>query len=173
MTRRTSRSQSASTRPRVFLVFVGALTLLTPSAEAAPDFVGAERCGTCHQAEYQDWRQSGHAAAFARLSQVQQRDASCRGCHTMAPTSEDATLSGVQCESCHGPGRMYAPRHVMKDKELSKLLGLQAVVEDTCAGCHSKDTPSLKDFKFAEKILLVNHKAGAAKTSVAPEKKTQ
>lgn len=143
-----------------------ALIFLAISARAfaSPDLIGAERCGSCHQREYQDWQQSGHALAFARLSKVQQRDATCRSCHTMDPSSEDPQLLGVQCESCHGAGKMYAPEHVMRDKELSKLLGLTAVTEETCAPCHSKDTPSIKPFVFAEKVELVKHKIVPAKT---------
>jgi nitrate/TMAO reductase-like tetraheme cytochrome c subunit len=130
-------------------------------AYAAPEMIGADRCGTCHEAEYQDWRRSGHALAFARLSKVQQRDATCRSCHTMVPASDEPLYAGVQCESCHGAGRMYSPRHVMKDKELSKLLGLAAVTEETCAPCHSKDTPSVREWSFAEKVELVKHKKPA------------
>lgn len=149
-----------------------ALIFFARQLDAAPEFVGAEKCGACHQAEYQDWRRSGHAAAYARLSKVQQKDATCRGCHTMVATDDDAMLSGVQCESCHGAGRQYAPRYVMKDKELSKLLGLTAVTEETCAACHPKDAPAILEFKFAEKVALVNHKAAkAAAVPVVPEKK--
>lgn len=77
----------------------------------------------------------------------------------MVPASDDVLLSGVQCESCHGSGGMYAPRYVMKDKELSKLLGLQPVTDETCASCHPKDTPSVRPFVFAEKLKLVNHQS--------------
>jgi len=81
----------------------------------------------------------------------------------MDPSSDDVELTGVQCESCHGAGRMYAPRYVMRDKDLSKLLGLLQVTEETCAPCHSKDTPSVKSWTFAEKLELVKHKDVNAK----------
>lgn len=154
-------------------MIVLALALLVGSLEAArtasaADYVGAERCGNCHRAEYQQWRSSGHATALARLSKVQQRDTTCRACHTMSSSSDDPSLAGVQCESCHGPGRLYSPRYVMKDPELSKLLNLLPVTEEQCAPCHAKDTPSVREFKFAEKIALVRHKAAADKKTKSP-----
>jgi hypothetical protein len=155
---------------RVAAFFALFLATISARAYASPDLIGAERCGACHPREYQDWQKSGHALAFARLSKVQQRDSTCRSCHTMDPSSDDPQLAGVQCESCHGSGRMYAPRHVMRDKELAKLLGLTAVTEETCAPCHSKDTPSVRAFVFAEKVELVKHKlvAPAEKKKAAP-----
>lgn len=138
-----------------------------PEAIAAPEMIGAERCGTCHQKELKDWQRSGHALAFARLTKVQQRDATCRSCHTMDPSSDEPSLTGVQCESCHGAGRMYAPRNIMKDKELAKLLGLAAVTEETCAPCHSKDTPSVRPWSFAEKVELVKHKTAPEKPATS------
>jgi hypothetical protein len=156
-------------RALFFGLILGALFRDAP-ATAAPELIGAERCGTCHEKEYKDWQRSGHALAFARLSKVQQRDATCRSCHTMDPSSDEPQLTGVQCESCHGAGRMYAPRHVMKDKELAKLLGLSPVTEETCTPCHSKDTPSVRAWSFAEKVELVKHKdAGAPQAPQAPK----
>lgn len=76
----------------------------------------------------------------------------------MTPSDDNPALSGVQCESCHGAGRMYSPRYVMKDKELAKLLGLLPITEDQCAPCHTKDSPSVREFKFDEKLMLVRHK---------------
>jgi cytochrome c554/c'-like protein len=124
----------------------------------AVDLIGAEKCGACHQAQYQQWLTTGHATALARLTKVQQRDATCRACHTMSPASEDPALAGVQCESCHGAGKFYAPRYVMRDPDLAKLLNLLPVTEEQCAPCHAKDTPSVREFKFQDAIALVRHK---------------
>lgn len=132
--------------------------LLAGRAVAADDFVGAERCGSCHRSEYQDWKRSAHASALARLSKVQQQDATCRSCHTMVPNSDDPELAGVQCESCHGAGRLYEPDYVMRDKKLADLLGLEAIEATTCAPCHTGDAPTVQPFTFAEKVELVRHK---------------
>jgi hypothetical protein len=144
-----------------------AFVLVSLSGERvfAADFIGAEKCGACHQAEYQQWLTTGHATALARLPKPKQADATCRSCHTMSPANDDPQLAGVQCESCHGPGKFYAPRFVMKDPELAKLLSLQAVTEDQCAPCHAKDTPSVRDFKFEDAIALVRHKPPKGKKS--------
>lgn len=129
------------------------------SASAAPDPIGAKRCGACHEREYADWKASPHAQALARLSTPKQRDPVCRSCHTTAPTSADPDLAGVQCESCHGLGSLYAPEYVMKDEKLRKLLGLEKVTAATCQGCHDGDTPSTRKFDFEAWVKLVNHGA--------------
>ena len=137
--------------------------VLGPSAAlAAPDAIGAKRCGACHEREYEDWKASPHAQALARLSAPKQRDPVCRSCHTTSPTSDDPELLGVQCESCHGLGSLYAPKYVMKDEKLRKLLGLEKVTASTCQGCHDGDTPSTRPFDFTTWVKLVNHGAPAA-----------
>lgn len=134
----------------VLCLFVGARAF-------ADDYVGAERCGTCHQAEYKQWKRSGHATALARLSRVQREDATCRTCHTMAPASDDPNLAGVQCESCHGAGRYYESSYVMRDKVLAELNGLEKIDATTCSACHTADEPSVAPFEFEKKIDLVRH----------------
>ena len=132
----------------------------------AADFVGAEACKTCHPAEYAQWKGTGHARALARLTPLQRRDRSCRGCHTLdprpEPTAENADLAGVQCESCHGAGAAYSQRYVMRDRVLAKLLGLEDVKPETCARCHSGEGVSLKPFDYAAAVLRVSHGAKPA-----------
>ncbi|MFO0724998.1 MAG: multiheme c-type cytochrome [Myxococcota bacterium] len=135
------------------LALAGALYLWP----AVADTVGAEACKTCHPAEYAQWRSTGHAVALARLSQKDQHDRVCRSCHTMEPASEDPALSGVQCESCHGGGTLYAQRYVMKDKVLAKLLGLEDIAKTTCAPCHTAETPSMTAFDFEKALPRVAH----------------
>ena len=141
-------------------------------AFAGPDHIGAERCGACHQAQYQSWRKSPHAHALARLTESQQADPVCRSCHTMDPWSKDAALAGVQCESCHGAGRAYAPDYVMRDNVLSKLMGLKEIKESTCLPCHRADAPRLRPFNYAELVKLVMHPKPAPEAAQArPPKK--
>ncbi|MEL7370540.1 MAG: multiheme c-type cytochrome [Myxococcota bacterium] len=136
-----------------------ALVTLTAidSAYAGPDHIGAERCGACHQAEYQAWRKTPHAQALARLTEQQQQNKLCRSCHTMDPWSDDPALAGVQCESCHGAGRPYAPELVMRDKKLAALMGLKTVNEATCENCHRADAPRLRAFDYAKLVKQVMH----------------
>lgn len=96
---------------------------------------------------------------MARLSAPKQRDPICRSCHTTAPTKSDPALSGVQCESCHGAGSLYAPEYVMRDEELREMLGLAKVTEATCRACHDGETPSTKPFDFETWVKLVDHKS--------------
>jgi len=127
-----------------------------PVAASGP--LGAETCGTCHIQEYEQWKKTPHALALARLSATQQRNRGCRGCHTTAPQSDNPSLSGVQCEACHGSGQFYAPANVMKDKKLASLMGLKSVTKSTCLTCHTKDGSGLSDFKYEEKLPLVLHR---------------
>lgn len=139
-----------------------ALVIGTATPASAADFLGADRCGYCHPVELDQWKRSGHALALARLSAVQQKDPTCRGCHTMAPSDPAAELAGVQCESCHGAGTLYAPAHVMRDKALAALYGLEPVSATTCTPCHASDGPSLKPFDFDELVKLVRHRPAGA-----------
>ena len=134
-----------------------AIGLATGTVYASPDHLGAERCGACHQAEYQAWRKTPHARALARLSESQQRNPLCRSCHTMDPWSDDPALAGVQCEACHGAGRAYSPSLVMRDKQLADLMGLEKVNEATCGPCHRSDSPRLRPFDYASLVRLVMH----------------
>ena len=144
-------------RRYIALCGVAALVCGTSALAAEHEYVGAETCGSCHAKEYRQWKKSGHARALERLSKTQRRDRVCRSCHTTEPLSTKPALAGVQCESCHGAGRFYAPRHVMKDPELSKLMGLKSVSAATCENCHRSDGPSVNAFDFATQVELVRH----------------
>lgn len=145
------------------LVTTGALVLLAGSSRArAQEYVGADVCKTCHEAQYQQWRTTGHAVALARLSAVQQRDRVCRSCHTMDSSKTTVGLVGVQCESCHGPGGLYQQRYVMKDKVLARLLGLTDLNPEICTRCHAEDGPNATPFNFEEAVKRVAHPNPAA-----------
>lgn len=144
------------------LQILSVIGLLSGTAEAAPEPIGAERCGACHIEEYDSWKGTAHAKALAKLSKPKQRDPVCRSCHTSDASSSDPALAGVQCESCHGPGSLYAPDFVMKDEKLRTLLGLKKVTEATCRSCHDGDTPSARPFDFATWVKLIDHKSHKA-----------
>jgi hypothetical protein len=124
------------------------------------DFVGAEQCRSCHEKEFEFWARGPHAKALSSLDERQRKDARCRQCHTMAPDDNDARLAGIQCETCHGPGRWYSPEHVMKDKELSSLLYLTKPDEKTCTRCHTGSVPTLRPWNYQEKLPLIRHWEG-------------
>ncbi len=146
-----------------------ALFMLAAGTAEANEPVGAERCGSCHQAEYAQWKTTAHAQALSRLTASQQQDAACRSCHTTAPRSKDARFSGVQCESCHGEGNYYAPSHIMKDKKLAAILGLEKVTEKTCQSCHSGDTPGLQPFNYQKMLQKVLHRGNDTALKLSPK----
>lgn len=121
------------------------------------DFVGAESCRACHQEAYDVWSKGPHAKAFDGLRDVERRDQRCIQCHTMVPDDPDPALGGVQCETCHGPGRYYAKDYVMRDEELRSKLLFEVPDEKTCARCHSDNTPRLAPFSYQEGRERIRH----------------
>jgi hypothetical protein len=148
-------------------VLAAGLFSLAASAYAQ-DLVGAEACGSCHEAQYKAWRRSAHSMSLARLTKIQRRDRVCQSCHTMDPGNDDPRFQGVQCESCHGPGQHYSADYVMRDQTLAKLLGLEPVQESTCSPCHTADGPGMKPFEFEDKVGEVCHVE--SKEEATPEK---
>ena len=120
-------------------------------ASGESPFVGEEVCQACHQEEHTVWRDSLHSDAFAKLEQVNKAfDPSCIKCHTVGFEQDggfidiDATphLLNVQCESCHGAGRVHAESAGFED-----ISNHDWKPEQMCAQCHvQKHSPSF-DYK--------------------------
>lgn len=79
-------------------------------------FVGPETCRTCHQVQYDLWRDSRHSHSYdTLLKQGEQATSMCLRCHTTGFPEESgfstaqATphLAAVTCEACHGPGSVH------------------------------------------------------------------
>jgi hypothetical protein len=130
------------------------IALLLPALAAAGDLVGPETCKACHPAAFAAWKASPHARGIESLPERRRGDRRCLSCH--APAAAEG-LSGVGCEACHGPGRRYAARYVMRDAELARALGLAEVGEKTCLACHTEATPSLRRFDAHAKLPLIAH----------------
>lgn len=126
-------------------------------APQAAEPIGAARCGACHADIYAEWRASAHARSLDSLSSTQRRDPTCRACHTLAPTSDDPALAGVQCESCHGEGSQYAPDPVMRDPRLARLLGLREVDAQRCRACHEGVDVRLDPIDYREWVEAMAH----------------
>jgi nitrate/TMAO reductase-like tetraheme cytochrome c subunit len=149
----------------ISLLVVGTLALTvvmrseeTRAAEVVNhDFLGAERCRSCHMAEYDMWASGPHARAMESLRDSEKKDQRCIACHTMVPADLDPMLTGVQCETCHGPGRYYAKPHTMRDRELRERLGFIVPDEKTCKTCHAENTASLRPFSYAEARERIRH----------------
>jgi hypothetical protein len=149
------RSPSFRARAAVFCLAAGTLAPWRSPARAS-DFVGALRCRTCHPAAYDQWRRTPHARAFDRLGPEHQRDPRCTTCHA---TSAEDGHTGVQCESCHGPGRHYAVDAVMRDGALARAVGLdRGDAPAICGRCHTEDSPRLVAFDPTTALPLVRHR---------------
>ena len=135
-----------------------ALLLLAPAAAPGQGYIGAETCRACHPAAYEAWRDGPHARALERLPAEARKDARCTSCHAPAV---DRGVQGVSCETCHGPGRVYAHDYVMRDRELARAVGLQDPGEKACLACHTESTPSLRPFSYREKLPLIRHGTGS------------
>ncbi len=84
-------------------------------------------CRECHASEYEVWRLTPHATGFKELHRKEsaeeiagrmgfkliKRDSLCLSCHYTSVEKSGVlrAVSGVSCESCHGPGRDWVNVH--------------------------------------------------------------
>lgn len=164
-------------------------------------YVGAAGCKTCHSnvkmggEEQKVWAASKHATAFATLAtpaaleiakkkniaDPQKADA-CLKCHVTgfgaAADLKAATWKaedGVTCEACHGPGSEYKAMTVMKalvaGTTKPETVGLLKPGEKTCLTCHNPESPTYKEFKYAEMYGKIKH--GPPKAAETPKKEAE
>ena len=115
-------------------------------------YVSATACQGCHEQEYLQWSATRHAFAYETLLKKERYfDAGCVSCHTTGfgystgfhIGDSDSTLKGVQCETCHGPGK----QHVGNPKKSNIRNGADTSL---CSACHdTKHSPG-----FAEVVSL-------------------
>jgi hypothetical protein len=144
----------------VVAVLVGLAALFAQSANAAPTYIGADKCKMCHKIQHTSWLETKHAKATeaAKASTEWKFEAACLTCHA---TNKDEAMAGVQCEACHGPGSDYKSIQVMKDRAKAVAAGMIVPTQATCDGCHDgKDHH--KAVKF-DKEIVHKHKTDAAK----------
>jgi hypothetical protein len=143
----------------VGLVVLAAVVLPAKGAQKIVDhdFIGADRCRSCHAQAYAVWERSAHARAYDVLSPRDRTDPRCLTCHTLVADDASAGLLGVQCESCHGAGRHYAVDWVMRDEELRSVLGFKASDAASCTRCHTDTSPSMLPFDAKAKLEAIRH----------------
>ena len=122
-------------------------------------FIGAESCSECHREEHTRWRQTRHAdAALSLITANKHYHPDCASCHNTGYgyrtgfkiAEQTSSLSGVQCEACHGPGKLH------RDSEKKEFIRAKPGKE-YCVECHDKQqTPDL-DEKFDEYYERVKH----------------
>ncbi len=145
------------------------------SVEGA-EYVGTQKCKTCHLTEYKSWQTLDHAKAMetlktgdaAKITDMATRlgvklagsaaeDANCIGCHSVgyqlggypqADSLKNAGMSAVGCEACHGPGS----KHVAAEKAVKKNFIYGKVSENMCKHCHdAKMSPKFDFATYKEK----------------------
>ena len=115
-------------------------------------YISANTCKGCHEQEYHQWSATRHAFAYQTLIKKERYfDPNCVSCHTTGYGyatgfqigDQDSTLKGVQCETCHGPGKQHAGNPKKTNIRSGKDTSL-------CLQCHDAEhSPG-----FAEVVAL-------------------
>jgi hypothetical protein len=156
-----SHSRSKSRLLLCLLVFGFVLNLCPRQvpAEIYGQYVGWKTCTDCHAEISQLWSQTPHANAYEGLLNSGQQDLpACLQCHVVGYgetggfLDQELTLelAGVQCESCHGPGR----RHIDAPDDGHNII--RSPTEKDCRTCHTIGQDS--HFNFQNKVALVHGK---------------
>lgn len=104
-------------------------------------YLGSSTCKRCHEAEYAQWKDTPHARAWAELlTDNRQLDDACWRCHVTGafdsrgpqhPLQVGASLQGVGCESCHGPGKDHVAHPTAENIDTES-----PPTAATCTQCH-------------------------------------
>ncbi len=123
--------------------------------EPGTTYVGAEKCGECHQPFFESWQNTRHARAFASLEKSgKTADPECIICHVIGfgekggffSMDTSPRLANVQCESCHGLNREHLT-------DYSKPM--RSVTEAVCLTCHTRENSP--DFDYPVYLEKVKH----------------
>jgi hypothetical protein len=145
----------------LLLSVVIGLGLFRNASGQGPAYVGAAKCKLCHMKQHKIWSESKHMKAFEDLKPEEQKDPKCLNCHVTgyrATQEVKPSLTGVQCEACHGPAADYIKIHPKKDKEGARAAGMIAKPEPAaCAVCHNDQSPTFKGFDYAKLWETIKH----------------
>ncbi len=149
------------------LLLAGVVTTLA----AEPAYEGRKKCASCHKSQGDSWSETAHAKAMDSLKPKTKaeakrkakldpdkdytKDKDCVGCHVDGFGKEggyeieapDKLLTGVGCESCHGPGTDYRKMHRKAGEafeKTKKTASRQSLVDagqdlqfiERCSACH-------------------------------------
>ncbi len=116
-------------------------------------YTGSSACIECHPRNFEAWSRLPHARAYETLLKAEREyDPECLSCHVIGFgfeagfRSKEATpeLTGVGCESCHGP----QGRHV--------LLETMSFETEKCETCHDRlHSPDFDRHKELRKICCI------------------
>ena len=142
----------------VLMAMLGICLVSAPvvRSEVYGDFRGWKACAECHAELTDGWLHTKHAGAYEVLKKSDQHHLPvCIRCHVVGYDvfggfiDEELTpeLAGVQCEACHGPGRLHA-----KDPDTPGAIQ-SAPGEGVCRNCHTKEQDSGFDFSIKERSV--------------------
>ena len=134
------------------------VALRKAQASGKTPYAGDEPCKYCHQDAFAKWRKSRHAKAFSALEDVNKSfDPNCLQCHTLGfnkpggyiDMDATATLTNVQCESCHGAARDH-----VKSGGIKPVANADWKPVEMCAQCHTQPhSPSFNFDKYWPRIM--------------------
>jgi hypothetical protein len=147
-------------------------------AETNRQFIGSQKCESCHEESYRIWKKSGHGHAYdtlVKLDPPRQFDPECVSCHVTGwhPTKFFPYQSGFEsldktprlintgCEDCHGPGEKHAEAEMGSDRVLQEKYRQAVVItkaqskKQQCYSCHDLDNSP--DFDFDKYWPYVEH----------------
>ncbi len=149
---------------------------IIPAEPGKAEYVGSEKCASCHPQPTAVWKKTAHSHAINTLiERSKDFDGNCIGCHVTGyrepggsvlgklqyPTrvGEEAftkKLENVGCEVCHGPGSLHMQAPVDKDAKPQHIT-LQ-VPEKVCGKCHnSEHSPRFNYDVYIEQVLGEGH----------------
>jgi hypothetical protein len=127
------------------------------SAESYGVYLGWESCRDCHGTIVTEWEGTRHARAFASLKKTNQEGLpGCLKCHVSGYEEQGGfidpeltpELGNVQCEECHGPGKVHAADPGKKGSMVA------APGEEKCRKCHTPGQD--RNFDYSKKSKLVH-----------------
>jgi hypothetical protein len=141
---------------RAFVLAALAIAIAVGVAAAAKrDWSGTAKCGSCHPTQLASWQTTRHALTRDRF--VAKPQAKCLACHGTGEAPAGPTIAvEVGCESCHGAGAAYAEDDIMRNRTVSRALGLADLSTpkartSLCMQCHSRGTTE-KPFDATAKV---------------------
>jgi hypothetical protein len=133
---------------------------------AKAEYVGSEKCRSCHKVAYKVWKESPHSHSYETLVKAQrpslrQFDGECVACHVTGFAYEtgfkDANstpkLLDNGCENCHGPGSLHIKNK--DDEKLQALMNPYRAPKDQAAQKSSQEGEALQA-KEKRRILLID-----------------
>jgi hypothetical protein len=120
-------------------------------------FVGVDVCENCHDAAKNVWDRTAHARAYTTLSsQFKEFNLDCVSCHVTgyekpggSTVTVNASLRGVQCEECHGPGQAHA-----KAPNKPGLIAREPKPDLCAASCHHPPHVEAFDAARAKQFIV-------------------